>query len=179
MKPMATGDVALRTGLVLLVIPAHVMLANEQPSPERGSVYAKIVLPMESLDDGTQPIVESWIGKILHKRGRSNVRAVTGWVRLPEKGEKYAHVWNAIVDGKLWGCPVSGRVVERTKDGKVKVELSGWSPGAPEIKGQTLAGEIGARKIAVVDTGEGDDSGVAYIALLVVPARSNMAATRK
>ncbi|MDB4750018.1 hypothetical protein OAF83_03845, partial [Rubripirellula sp.] len=55
------------------------------------------------------------------------------------------------------------RVVERTQEGKIKVHLSGWSPGGCEIKGQTLAAEIGSRKIAVVDTG------VAFIALLVGP----------
>ena len=37
----------------------------------------------------------------------------------------------------------------------------------PEIKGQNLKNEIGSRRIAVVDTGSSDDSGLAYIALFV------------
>ncbi len=165
--------------LVFIAITAQLTLANDQPLSERGSVYAKIILPVKSLREGSHPMVESWIAKKLLKRGKSDVRAVTHWVRLAEKGEEDTSVWNAVVDGKDWGCPVVGRVVERTEDGKVKVELLGWSPGGAEIKGQTLAAEIGRRKIAVVDTGQGDDSGIAYIALFVGPALSNMASTRK
>ena len=167
------------TALVLLVITTQLSLANDQSLSERGTVYAKIILPVESPREGSHPIVESWIAKKLLKHGKSDVTAATHWVRVAEKGEENAHVWNAIVDEKRCGCPVVGRVVERTKDGKIKVELSGWSPGAPEIKGQTLAAEIGRRKIAVVDTGEGDDSGIAYIALFVGPALPDMTSTRK
>ncbi len=170
MKPILTYLSARTTGLVLFVITAQLSLANDQPSFERVKVYAKIILPVESLREGSHPIVESWIARKLLKRGKSDVRAVTHWIRLAEKGEKTTRVWDAIVDGKGWGCPVVGRVVERTRDGKIKVDLSGWSPGAPEIKGQTLAGEIGSRRIAVVDTGEGDESGIAYVALFVGPA---------
>ena len=57
------------------------------------------------------------------------------------------------VDGMGWGCPVVGKVAERTADGKVRVELSGWLPAVPEIKGQTLPAEIGCHRIAVVDSG--------------------------
>ena len=46
---------------------------------------------------------------------------------LAEIGEEAADVWSASVDGKSWGCPVDGRVVERTEDGKVKVRLDGWA----------------------------------------------------
>ena len=157
------------TPLVFFVITAQLSLANDQPSSERGRVSAKIILPVESPREGSHPIVESWIAKKLLKRGKADVRAVTHWVRLAEKGEKITRVWDATVDGKVWGCPV-GSVVERTRDGKIKVDLLGWSPGGPEIKGQTLVAEIGRRKIAVVDTGEGDDSGIAYIALFMGPA---------
>ena len=179
MKPILTFPSARITALVFFVIAAQLSLANDQPSSERGTVYAKIILPVESRREGSHLIVESWIAKKLLKRGKSDVRAVTHWVRLAEKGEKNTHVWNAIVDGKGWGCPVVGSVVEHNKDGKIKVELSGWSPGVPEIKGQTLAAEIGRRKIAVVDTGEGDESGIAYIALFVGPPLPDMTSTRK
>lgn len=179
MKPIVTRLSAPMTVLVLFGIAAQVSLANDHPSSEKGSVYAKIILPAKPLREGSHPMVESWIAKKLLKRGKSDVRAVTHWVRLAEKGEEATSVWNAVVDGTGWGCPVVGRVVERTKNGKVKVELLGWSPGGAEIKGQTLAAEVGRRKIAVVDTGQGDDSGIAYIALFVGPALSNMASIRK
>ena len=169
MKPIFTF---LSAGVVALAlfVPAQSSFANDQPSSTTYAVYAKIILPVKPPRDGSHPIVESWISKNLHKRGRSELRAVTQWVRLAEKGEKITRVWNATIDGKGWGCPVAGRIVERTKDGKVKVELLGWSPVGAEIKGQTLEAEIGSRRIAVVDTGEGNDSGIAYDALYVGPA---------
>ena len=178
MKPVSTF---LCAGIVALIPfgPTQLLFANDQPSSANCAVYAKIILPVEPSRDKSHPILESWIAKKLHKRGKPSLRAVTPWVRLAEKGEKVTRVWNATVDGKGWGCPVVGRIVERTTDGRVKVELSGWSPGAAEIKGQTLAAEIGSRKIAVVDTGEGDDSGIAYVALFVGPASSNVTSTRK
>ncbi len=178
MKPifafLSAGVVAL-----VLLVPGQLSLANDQPSSATYAVYAKIILPLKPPRDGSHPIVESWISKNLRKRGKSKLRAVTQWVRLAEKGEKTTQVWKATIDGKGWGCPVYGTIVERTKDGQVKVELSGWSPGGAEIKGQTLAAEIGSRRIAVVDTGEGDDSGIAYIALFVGPALPDMTSTRK
>ena len=178
MKPILTF---LSAGVVALVlfVAAQLSFANDQPSFEKYAVYAKIILPVESPRDGSQPIVESWISKNLHKRGKSELRAVTQWVRLAEHGEKVTRVWNATIDGKGWGCPVVGRIVERTKDGKVKVELLGWSPAGAEIKGQTLAAEIGSRRIAEVDTGEGDDSGIAYVALFVGPVLATPKSTKE
>ena len=112
------------------------------------------------------PVVESWIAKELRKRGEAELRAVTHWVRLAEEGEEVADIWNATVDGKGWGCPVSGRV-ERTTEGRVRARLSGWSPFGAEIKGNPLPAEMGSRRIAVVDTGRGDESSSAYVALFV------------
>ena len=77
------------------------------------------------------------------------------------------------MDGKGWGCPVDGKVVERTADGRVEVELSGWSPVEAEVKGQILPDEIGSRRIAVVD------SGVAYVALFVGPPASSALSSDK
>jgi hypothetical protein len=162
---------------VLAVIVAHeASFAASQPAraedsrpSEVGSIYAKIVLPTKAPAEATDPVVESWIAEKLRKRGSTELRAVTDWIRLAEEGEAIAHVWDAKLDGRIWGCPVAGRVVERTADGKVKVQLFGWSPVAAEIKGQNLPAETGSRRIAVVDTGTGDDSGRAYIALFVGP----------
>jgi len=123
----------------------------------------KIFLPMKEPAEGTHSVVESWIAKKLRKRGNTELRAVTPWVPLAEEGEKVAPIWNAIVDGKLWGCPVVGRVVDRTADDKVMVQLSGWSPDVAKIERETLPAETGSRRIAVVDDGR------AYVALLVAP----------
>jgi hypothetical protein len=119
--------------------------------------------------EGEHPPVESWIARKLRNRGETELRAVTQWVRLSEEGEKEAHIWSATVDGKGWGCPVGGRVIRRTADGKVKVRLPGWSPVGAEIKGGVLSAETGSRRIAVVDTGGVDQSGRAYVALFVGP----------
>ena len=106
---------------------------------------------------------ESWIAAKLEKRGKSELRAVTEWVRLAEEGEDIAQLWDATLDGKGWGCPVAGRVVERTNDGRVKVSLIGWAPGLLKVRGSPFRDETGSRKIAVVDRDK------AYVALLVGP----------
>ena len=158
---------------LVLVVPAHDLLANE-PVQEKSVVFAKIVLPIKSANDQSQPVVESWIANKLRKRGATELRAVTNWVRLADKGEQAKHVWDATVDGKGWGCPVAGRVTERTADGKIKVDLSGWSPVGAEIKGQSISAEVGNRSIAVVDIGGGDKDGIAYVALFVGPPDPDM-----
>lgn len=170
--------------LVLFVVTAHLSLANDHPSSQKSSIqkssiYVKVILPMESPDEGSDPIVESWIANELRERGRAYFRAVTRWVRLDEEAKGNTPVWDAIVDGTRWGCPVVGKVIDGAEDGEVMVGLFGWSPGAPEIEGQNLAAEIGGRKIAVVDTGQRDDSGLAYVAILVVPELPSVTSSRK
>ena len=142
---------------------------KDQVSPPANAVYAKIILPIEAGNNQSFPKVESWISKNLNKRGKTNCRAVTDWIRLPEKGDDVIEAWDALVDNKTWGCPVSYRAVDRSGNGKIKVELHGFAPASPDIKGQTIDSEIGYRGIAVVDTGSADNS-IAYIALLVGPA---------
>ncbi len=146
--------------------------ANSRKPSHRTYVYAKIILPIKPPAKGEHPAVESWIAKKLRRRGETEFRAVTNWVRLAEGDERDSDIWAATVDGKNWGCPVSGRVSERTADGKVKVELSGWSPVAvAKIKGGTLAAETGSRTIATVDTGI-DQDGRAFVALVVGPGKA-------
>lgn len=135
-----------------------------------GRVYAKIILPAKAPAKGEHPPVESWIARKLRKHGATEFRAVTAWVRLPEKGEGSAAIWDATLDGERRGCPVHGQVSERTADGTVRVTLSGWSPLAPKIKGDSLPAEIGSRGIAVVDTGRTDGLR-SYVALMIAPAR--------
>jgi len=145
--------------------------ANSPKLSQHTYVYAKIILPMRS-PAKREYEVESWIAKKLRKRGETELRAVTDWVRLSEGGENSASVWNATVDGKAWGCPVSGSVAKNTDDGKLKVELTGWAPFAPKIKGDTLSAEAGSRGIAAVDTGAGDQDGRAFVALVVGPGKA-------
>ena len=129
------------------------------------TVRSNSALTMKEPAEGEQPLVESWIARELRKRGKTEFRAVTAWVRLAEEGEEITHVWNAMVDGKGWGCPVVGRVIKRTTGGRVTVSLTGWAPVLLKVKGTTLSAETGSRRIAVVDHGK------AYAALFVGPQR--------
>ena len=140
-----------------------VSAADDSRTSRKNSIYVKIVLPMKEPAKGEYPLVESWIARKLRKRGTTELRAVTAWVRLAEAGEEVTPVWNATVDGKGWGCPVNGRVIERTKGGRVKVSLTGWAPVLLKVNGTTLSAETGTRRIAVVDRGK------AYVAILVGP----------
>ncbi|MGB1930515.1 MAG: hypothetical protein ACPHO8_14490 [Mariniblastus sp.] len=158
----------LTTSLFISPQPAFV---KDQISPPANAVYAKIILPIKAGKNQSFPKIESWILKNLNKRGKTNCRAVTDWIRLPEKGDDTIEAWDAFVDNKTWGCPVSYRAVDRSGNGKIKVELHGFAPASPDIKGQTIDSEIGYRGIAVVDIGSANNS-TAYIALFVGPALS-------
>ncbi len=141
---------------------------------ETNAVYAKVILAVKALDDGDQPLLESWIAKELRKRGATDLRAVTDWVRLTDGGESTS-VWEAKLDGQLSGCPVDAQVGERTADGKVQVTLSGWSPFGANVRGNTLPDEIGSRGIAIVDPGRADEV-ESYVALMIAPALQTNAA---
>ena len=147
---------------------AQLSHANDQVSPRPNAISAKIILPVGSPNQSPSN-VESWISKHLNKRGKKKLIAVTQWIRLPEPGEEVALAWDAMLDNKRWGCPVSYRSVKRTKDCKIKIEIHGFSPAEPEITGQTIDAGIGSRGIAVVDTGGVNEYSTAYIALFVGP----------
>ncbi len=132
------------------------------------AVYAKVLLAVKPPAAGEHPPVESWIAQRLRKRGVTELRAVTGWVRLAEMGEDRTALWNAVLDGDSYGCPGKGWVSARTANGKVRVDFTGWAPFPSKIKGNSLPAEIGSRGIAVVDGGRTD--GVSYVALMIVPA---------
>lgn len=147
---------------------------SQDPSTSASfAVYAKVILPLKPPSGESHRVVESWISKKLRKQGKSDHRAVTDWVRLADKGEDSSKIWSAMVDGKLWGCPVDGRIGDRTKNDKIKLELVGWSPGGAEIKGNVIPTDLGSRRIARVDTGADEDSSVAYVAIIVVPASTS------
>jgi hypothetical protein len=166
----------LNAGFAIFLLLGLTLIAGFTPTVGRGqevpvdsipfgknSIYAKIILPVKEPEKGKHPVVESWIAKKLKKHGNTDLRAVTGWVRLAEEGQDIARIWDATLDGKIWGCPVTGRVVERTVAGRVKVHLSGWAPFVLKVKGTSFQAETGSRKIAVVDDGR------AYVALFVGP----------
>lgn len=169
--------IRLRT-ILLAILPLAVSPVASQEkarsvpglrASERSAVYAKVLLPVKAPAEGDHPAVESWIAQKLRKRGATEFRAVTGWVRLADKSEDKTDIWDATLDGEHYGCPVDGQVSERTADGRVRVTLSGWAPGSPRIKGNSLPAEIGFRTIAVVDTKRVD--GVkSYVALMIAPA---------
>ena len=169
--------------LLLLLAAAPLAAQDEDRSggglraSETNAVYAKVILAVKALDDGDQPLLESWIAKELRKRGATDLRAVTDWVRLTDGGDSTS-VWEAKLDGELSGCPVDGQVGERTADGKVQVTLSGWSPFGANIRGNTLPDEIGSRGIAIVDPGRADEV-ESYVALMIAPAlQTNTAGER-
>ena len=143
--------------------------------PKSNQVYVKIIWPTEPANrDKDRPIVESWIAEHLKKRDQSKVTAVTAWVPLAVKGEKWTPVWDtALDDGKWWGCPVSGQIVERA-DGRVKVLLRGWHPGGAEVT-VSLTDEPGSREISAVEESK-TKHGLPYLAVLIGPPAENLAA---
>lgn len=170
LRKLLVGAAAVIAGYASSVAISQHARADDVKSADSVGIYAKIVLPMKPVSAGTGPVVESWIAKKLRKRGNAELRAVTEWIRLPEKGERFVHVWDANVDGSIWGCPVAGRIVKRTADGTVTVRLAGWSPVALETEEWTMPAEMGSRRIIVVETGAAAGSGRAYVALFAGPA---------
>ena len=64
----------LMTLLVILSLGQTPVARGEQAIPlgkPTQSVYAKIVLPMNTPADGKQPLVESWVARKLRKRGKT------------------------------------------------------------------------------------------------------------
>ena len=137
------------------------------PAP-RNNVYVKIILPSTSINTVKPPFVEAWIANKCRKQGGTKVRAVTDWICLGSSAKESTPVWNATLDSQQWGCPVHGKV-ERLAHGKIRVQLSGWSPGGAEIENNILSDEIGNRQIAVVDPGCETPDSMAYAALLIAP----------
>jgi hypothetical protein len=152
--------------------------AEEAPkaTPKKGAlnqVYVKVILPIDPAARAKdQPVVESWIAEQLKKRGQTKFTAATGWVPLAVKGEESTQL-NITLDGEPWGCPTTGRIVERA-DGRIKVLLWGWGPGGNKVT-VSLPDEPGSRAIAAVDELK-DDSGMPYAAVLIGPPPDRPAA---
>jgi len=163
----------------LAVVPYAV--ETQEPTPKKGAlpksnqVYVKIILPGDlATRDTDRPVVESWIAEQLKKRGQSKFTAATGWVPLDVKGEEATTVWRGRLDGKTWGCPVGGQIVERA-DGRMKVLLDGWAPVAGWGVTISLKDEPGSREIAAVEKFK-TEQGLPYVAVLIGPPPDNPAA---
>ena len=139
--------------------------------PKSNQVYVKIIWPTEPANrDKDRPVVESWIAEQLKKRGQSKFTAATAWVPLTEKeeymGKRFTSVWDATLDGKGCGCPVSGQIGERA-DGRIEVLLDGWSPAYRSVT-VSLADEPGSREIAAVEKLK-SEQWPPYVAVLIGP----------
>ena len=142
--------------------------------PKSNQVYVKIIWPTApATRDKDRPVAESWIAEQLNKRGQSKFTAATAWVPLADKGEGPTSVWNATLDGKGCGCPVSGQIAERA-DGRIKVFLTGWSPGGAWVT-ISLADEAGSREIAAVEEAK-TKKGLPYVAVFIGPPPEKPAA---
>jgi hypothetical protein len=144
--------------------------------PKSNQVYVKIILPIDpATRDKDQPTVESWIAEQLKKRGQSKFTAATAWVPLVYKRLEATEVWDGRLDGKTWGCPVSGDIPERA-DGRIKVSVDGWAPVAGFGVTVSLKDEPGSREIVAVEKFK-DDGGMPYVAVLIGPPPENPAAS--
>ncbi len=166
--PMALATVLLLFDIGSLVSANDDSKQKVRKSPEaEKSIYAKVILPFTGPAESKKSKVEKWIKTKLQQRRVKEFQAVTSWIRISNNEETPTVVWDSILDGKALGCPVSG-VVKPTKDGKLRVELGGWSPVGAEVSGNIILSEIGNRTIAVVDA-ERIDGVKYYVAIFVAP----------
>ncbi len=154
----------------------------EQPTPknavqpEFNQVYVKLIMPTDSADaeKKDRPVVESWIAEDLKKLGQAKCAAVTGWVPLDLSPLEATDVWNGVL-GKQSYCPVGADIPDRA-EGRIKVFLSGWSPGGAFVT-ISLRDEPGSRTIAAVEDFK-TEQGMPYVAVFVgLPAETTAAAT--
>jgi hypothetical protein len=155
----------------LAVVPSAVKA--QKPTPKKGGlpksnrVYVKIILPTDpATRDKDRPVVESWIAEQLRKRGQSKFTAATAWVPLADAWDESTPVW----DG---GCRVGGYIAKRA-DGRIKVFLDGWGPGAGGVT-VSLTDEPGSREIAAVEIAK-TEQGLPYVAVLIGPPPEKTAA---
>ena len=138
------------------------------PAPAKlAPIYVKLISPFDpnTVIEMDQPVIESWITKSIEKRHQANSGAVTAWVPLviddPLEG---TDVWNGAYSGLARSCPVGADITER-KDGTIKIEFRGWSPGGAEAK-VTLKDEPGTREVIPVPQAE-TKHGVPHVAIFI------------
>ncbi len=162
---------------VLAVIPYAVSAQKEAPqtvaATKSNQVYVKIIMPTDPADrDKDRPVVESWIAEDLKKLGQAKFTAVTGWVPLDLSPLEATDVWDGVL-GKQFYCPVGADIPDRA-EGRIKVHLSGWSPGGVFVT-VSLTDEPGTRVIAAVEELK-TEQGLPYVAVLIGPPPEKPAA---
>jgi hypothetical protein len=161
----------------LTLVPCAVKAQEPTPKnaaqPKSNQVYVKVIMPTDPADrDKDRTIVESWIAEDLRKLGQTRFAAVTGWVALDLSPFGATDVWNGVLGDKSY-CPVGADIPERA-EGRIKVLLSGWSPGGAYATA-SLRDEPGSRAIAAVEDLK-TEQGMPYVAVLIVPPPEKPAA---
>jgi hypothetical protein len=161
----------------LILVPYTVKA--EEPTPKKAAqpkfnqVFVKIIMPTDPADrDKDRPLVESWIAEDLKKRGQAKFTAVTEWVPLDLSPFEATDVWDGVL-GKQFNCLVGADIPDRA-EGRIKVHLSGWSPGGAFVT-VSLRDEPGSRVIAAVEEFK-TEKGMPYVAVLIGPPPENPAA---
>ncbi len=161
----------------LILVPYAVKAQEPTPKkasqPQSNQVYVKIIMPTDPADrDKDRPVVESWIAEDLKKLGQAKFTAVTGWVPLDLSPFEATHVWGGNLGDKSY-CPVGADIPDRA-EGRIKVFLSGWSPGGAYATA-SLTDEPGSRTIAAVEELK-TAQGMPYVAVLIAPPPEKPAA---
>lgn len=180
-----------RSSFVFLLITNMVAaftaeLPAQSPTPESiarrqfNQVFVKVIVPVTSrtpMQDG--PVVESWVAEQLKQLGESEYFAVTDWMLVCDGLLADDILDNDVWDGCLKGnhasfCPVGGDIPER-KNGRLLVNLRGWTPGGSEAN-ITLLDEPGNRAVGPVrihSAQEGKrikiEEGLPYVAVIIAP----------
>lgn len=163
----------------LTLVPYAVQAEEPTPKnadqPQSNQVYVKLIMPTEPADrDQDRPVVESWIAEDLLKRGQAKFTAVTAWVPLDLSPFEGTEVWDGGKLGDALYCPVGADIPDRAK-GRIKVFLSGWSPGGA-FATASLTDEPGSRAIAAVQEMK-SEQGMPYVAVLIGPPAEKPAAS--
>jgi len=159
--------------LVPYAVKAEEPTPKKAAQPESNQVYVKIIMPTDPADrDQDRPVVESWIAEDLKKRGQARFTAVTGWVPLDLSPFEATDVWDGVLGDKPY-CPVGADIPDRA-EGRIKLLLSGWSPGGAFLT-VSLTDEPGSRAIAAVEKFK-MEHGMPYVAVLIGPPAEKPAA---
>ena len=152
--------------LVPYAVKAQEPTPKKAAQPKSNQVYVKIIMPTDPANrDQDRPVVESWIAEDLKKLGQAKFTAVTRWVPLDLSPLGATDVWRGPLGDKSY-CPVGADIPDRA-EGRIKVLLSGWSPGGAYAT-VSLTDEPGSRAIAAVDKFK-MEHGMPYVAVLIGP----------
>ncbi|QDU36607.1 hypothetical protein Mal4_08940 [Maioricimonas rarisocia] len=153
--------------LVPYAVEAQEPTPKNGAQPEFNQVYVKLIMPTDPAGlEKERPVVESWIAEDLKKRGQARFTAVTTWVLLDPSPLEATDVWDGGKLANTLHCPVGADIPDRAT-GRIKVHLSGWTPGGA-FATVLLKDEPGSRAISAVDYYTSAE-GMAYVAVLIGP----------